>query len=88
MPVYCLEHLVHLFCICQMMFFFYLQPQEEFQQSIPLKPVTKKRISFRDDEADKALSKDYNNRDNLLHEVQKNPVNLNPKVHIIADYIM
>lgn len=71
-----------------MMFFFYLQPQEEFQQSIPLKPVTTKRTSFRDDEADKALSKDYNNRDNLLHDVQKNPVNLNPKVHIIADYIM
>lgn len=71
-----------------MMFFFYLQPQEEFQQSIPLKPVTTKRISFRDDEAGKALSKDYNNRDNLLHDVQKNPVNLNPKVHIIADYFM
>lgn len=68
--------------------YFENQPQEEFQQSIPLKPVTTKRISFRDDEAGKALSKDYNNRDNLLHKVQKNPVNLNPKVHIIADYII
>jgi len=77
------------------LFVFYLQPQEEFHQSIPLTTQKTKRISFKD-EKDMSLSKDDLHQKALISEVQKNPVRVNratvseytPKVHVIADYIM
>lgn len=84
---------VHIFRI--ILFLSYLQPREEFHQSIPLTNHKIKRISFKD-EVDKFPRQDYTRQHAPAPEVHKNTVSLNraaaseytPKVHIIADYAM
>ncbi|CAN9503227.1 unnamed protein product [Ophioblennius macclurei] len=66
----------------------YFKAQKDFQQPSSQMPLKAKRISFMD-EPDAPLNNGQSNQRSLLPEVNRaNESTYNPKVHIIADYII